>query len=239
MRCPGELKYRENLDQPWVCLARGLDVGRAMHRALATGARSVPDGPESLIRLFDDIEACPDWMAPAEVERGARVFHRRGAAGRAAALRVRIMRVFVRRRLASHAEWDADAWDVPISQADALLTLMGVRPRWYPASIRDASQLSFVMWVKSAHLAGEDGRAPCRAYANAFAPRDDAALTRRLRDAVNHRVHLGYTRFFLPGGSSRLDAPADRTIRRSRDRWFTRHNRGRKTDDRPVERFTR
>ncbi|RLB56930.1 MAG: DUF2236 domain-containing protein [Deltaproteobacteria bacterium] len=48
-----------------------------------------------------------------------------GEPGRAAALRVRIMHVFVRRRLLAHPEWDLEAWGVPISQADALLTLMG------------------------------------------------------------------------------------------------------------------
>jgi hypothetical protein len=48
-----------------------------------------------------------------------------GAAGRAAAMRVRMMHVFVRRRLLQHPEWDRAAWGVPISQGDALLTLMG------------------------------------------------------------------------------------------------------------------
>lgn len=45
--------------------------------------------------------------------------------GRNAAMRVRIMHVFVRRRLLEHEEWDHDAWGAPISQADATLTLMG------------------------------------------------------------------------------------------------------------------
>ncbi len=48
-----------------------------------------------------------------------------GGEGRRTALRVRIMHVFVRRRLMAHPEWDLDAWGVPISQGDALLTLMG------------------------------------------------------------------------------------------------------------------
>lgn len=58
-----------------------------------------------------DVSA-PDGLAP-------------GARGRATALRVRLMHVFVRRRLLAHAAWDLDAWGVPISQGDALLTLMG------------------------------------------------------------------------------------------------------------------
>jgi len=157
-----------------------------------------------------------------------------GAPGRASALRARIMHVFVRRRLLSHPEWDLEAWGVPISQADALLTLMGgsfapgvgmyamgyltsardiealmhfwryvghlmgVRPRYYPASLREAAQLSFVAFVKSAHRAGDDERLLCQAYATAFSPRGDASLAERVRDAIGHRVHLGYTRFFLP-----------------------------------------
>jgi hypothetical protein len=48
-----------------------------------------------------------------------------GAPGRASALRVRVMHVFVRKRLLAHPEWDLAAWGVPISQADAMLTLMG------------------------------------------------------------------------------------------------------------------
>lgn len=48
-----------------------------------------------------------------------------GAPGRASALRVRVMHVFVRRKLAAHPGWDEAAWGVPISQGDALLTLMG------------------------------------------------------------------------------------------------------------------
>lgn len=50
---------------------------------------------------------------------------RPGAAGRTAAMRVRIMHVYVRQRLLAHPEWDLEAWGVPINQADALLTLMG------------------------------------------------------------------------------------------------------------------
>ncbi|MDT4917029.1 MAG: hypothetical protein QOH89_1729, partial [Pseudonocardiales bacterium] len=48
-----------------------------------------------------------------------------GGAGRATAMRVRIMHVFIRRRLLNHPEWDLDAWGAPISVADATLTLMG------------------------------------------------------------------------------------------------------------------
>ena len=48
-----------------------------------------------------------------------------GARGRATAMRVRIMHVFIRRKLMQRPEWDLDAWGVPISIGDATLTLMG------------------------------------------------------------------------------------------------------------------
>ena len=50
---------------------------------------------------------------------------RRGGMGIKTALRVRLMHVFVRRRLLAHPKWDLDAWGIPISQGDAILTLMG------------------------------------------------------------------------------------------------------------------
>lgn len=229
---------------------------------------------------------------------------RPGAPGRASALRVRVMHVFVRQRLLDHPEWDLEAWGVPISQADATLTLlggsvapglalhamgyrttaddidatlhfwryvghlMGVRPRWYPASIREAVQLGFVAHTKAANTAGEDGRRLCQSYADAFAPPDDAPL----RDRLSHRLHRGMTRFFLPGPiyranrmppaglwalyplavfplrfaaetvrvhSPSADRLADTLARRARRRWLARHLGDRRAEYRPVERFTR
>jgi hypothetical protein len=48
-----------------------------------------------------------------------------GGRGKATAMRVRIMHVFIRRRLMQRPEWDCDAWGVPISIGDATLTLLG------------------------------------------------------------------------------------------------------------------
>lgn len=48
-----------------------------------------------------------------------------GARGKATAMRVRVMHVFIRRKLMARPEWDFGAWGVPISVADATLTLMG------------------------------------------------------------------------------------------------------------------
>lgn len=157
-----------------------------------------------------------------------------GNLGRAAALRVRIMHVFVRRRLAEHPEWNAPAWGVPISQGDAVLTLMGgsvapglgmqalgyrprqseilammhfwryvghlmgVRPRWYPESIREALQLLFVSSVKGARKAGDDGARLCQSYGEAFRPQEGLTLVKRLRAHIIFGKHRGYTRFFTP-----------------------------------------
>lgn len=50
---------------------------------------------------------------------------RHQGAGRAIAMRVRLMHVFVRKQLLAHPHWNLAAWGVPISQGDALITLMG------------------------------------------------------------------------------------------------------------------
>lgn len=164
---------------------------------------------------------------------------RPGAPGRGSALRVRVMHVFVRRKLLSHPAWDLTAWGVPISQGDALLTLMGgsfapglalhllgylpsrgdivammhfwryvghlmgVRPRWYPANLREAAQLSFVTFVKGARLSGEDGRMLCRSFADAFRPDADLPLRERLTAEIEHRIHRAYTHLFVTPRSRR------------------------------------
>ncbi|MFC9982014.1 oxygenase MpaB family protein [Gordonia sp. NPDC127522] len=48
-----------------------------------------------------------------------------GSQGRATAMRVRIMHVWVRRTVAEHPEWDRQRWGEPISQSYQLLTLLG------------------------------------------------------------------------------------------------------------------
>lgn len=48
-----------------------------------------------------------------------------GSAGRATAMRVRVMHVWVRRTVAEHPEWDSARWGLPISQSYQLLTLLG------------------------------------------------------------------------------------------------------------------
>jgi hypothetical protein len=163
---------------------QGQKAGRALlDQALRDGVHACPDAPESLQRLFSEIEQPPEWLDWQQVELGARVFRRfgthmysqagaitlqgyressvakplaftgaytgesaqrrfletaafwidvsepgalrPGGAGVATALRVRVMHVFVRQRLLDHPGWDLEGWGVPISQGDALLTLMG------------------------------------------------------------------------------------------------------------------
>ncbi|MBD0862716.1 DUF2236 domain-containing protein [Gordonia sp. zg691] len=48
-----------------------------------------------------------------------------GSQGRATAMRVRVMHVWVRRTVAGHPEWDRSRWGDPISQSYQLLTLLG------------------------------------------------------------------------------------------------------------------
>lgn len=86
---------------------------------------------------------------------------RPGAQGRATAMKVRIMHVFVREHLKKHAEWDEDAWGTPISQGDALLTLMGgsvapglaMRAMGYRPSRRDIEAMMH-FWRYVGHVMG-------------------------------------------------------------------------------------
>lgn len=157
----------------------------------------------------------------------------RGAPGRATAMRVRIMHVFIRRRLLEHPEWDLDAWGAPISVADATLTLMGgsvvpglslwsaghqttigeieallhfwryvghllgVQPDWYPRDFRESVKLMFAAFVKRAYLAGADGDELIEAYLPAFAPKTGTSFGKRLRDEIEYRALIGYTRFWM------------------------------------------
>jgi hypothetical protein len=167
-----------------------------------------------------------------------------GGAGRGIAMRVRVMHVFVRRRLVAHPEWDLEAWGMPINQSemtipllssslatgfglksmghrtslreiDAMMHLwryighiMGVQPRHFPETIREGIQLSAMYMLKQANQAGDDGRELVESYPRAFAPQPGTPWRKRLRDEVNYRAQLGYTRFFLPPGFyRRYDMP--------------------------------
>ncbi len=207
-----------------VYLKRGQAAGRAMvDRALAHGVDAVSDAPESLRRLFSELEVAPPWVDMNAVALGARVFRRfgthmhsfagaitlegyressvakplaftgaytgetaskrfletasfwidvsepdgllAGRPGRATALRVRLMHVFVRRRLLAHPQWDLAAWGVPISQSDALLTLMGgsfvpgygLRALGYRTS-REEIEAMMHFWRYVGHLMGVQPR---------------------------------------------------------------------------------
>jgi hypothetical protein len=168
-----------------------------------------------------------------------------GGAGRGIAIRVRVMHVFVRRRLLKHPEWDLEAWGVPISQSEMIIPLldgslatgfalklmghrttlgeidamihfwryvghiMGVQPRAFPESVAEGIQLSAMYMLSRAYQAGEDGRELVESYPRAFAPQPGTPWRKRLRDEVNYRAQLGYTRFFLPGGFyRRYDMPS-------------------------------
>jgi hypothetical protein len=67
------------------------------------------------------LETARFWM---DVSEPGALF-RIGSDGRGTAMRVRVMHVSVRRRVARHDEWDMDRWGLPISQAYMMLTLLG------------------------------------------------------------------------------------------------------------------
>jgi hypothetical protein len=82
-------------------------------------------------------------------------------AGVRTSLRVRLMHVFVRAGLLAHPKWDLEAWGVPISQGDALLTLMGgsfvpgygLRLLGY-LTTRDEIEALLHFWRYAGHLMG-------------------------------------------------------------------------------------
>lgn len=168
-----------------------------------------------------------------------------GGRGVETALRVRLMHVFLRKRLLAHPGWDLDAWGVPISQGDALLTLMGgsfvpgvllrllgyrtsrreieammhfwryvghlmgVQPRWYPSSLREALGLMFTAEVKSVNQSGEDVKDLALSYVRSYAPTDSDEGLAALAKWLEHGLQLGYTSLFLPPRTYRnLGLPA-------------------------------
>lgn len=73
---------------------------------------------DNALRRF--LETCRFWMDVSEP--GALL--RPGSAGRATAMKVRVMHVSVRSRVASHDEWYIEKWGLPISQTYMTLTLI-------------------------------------------------------------------------------------------------------------------
>jgi len=133
--------------------------------------------------------------------------------------------------------------------------LMGIRFSPYPETVEDALRVAWIALFKGSQRAGEDGRALCRSYDEAFAPEDAG-----LRAWLEHGLHRGMTALFLPPPIARkqglppaglwalapllpfplvfgletvrrrvpaLDALADDLARRERRAWLARHTKGR------------
>lgn len=158
-----------------------------------------------------------------------------GGAGWKTSMRVRIMHVFVRRRLINHPEWNERDWGVPISQGDALITLMagciapgfvlrlagfrtsekdiealmhfwryvgylmGVQPPWFPSTVKEGLQFSFLAYAAGANKAGEDGTNLCSSFNDAFAPKEEQlkGWRQKLQARLDHGVHRGFVSFFV------------------------------------------
>jgi hypothetical protein len=76
---------------------------------------------------------------------------------------------------------------------------MGVQPRRFPETITESAQLSAMYILKRCYRAGDDGRELVESYPRAFVPKSGTGVRKRIRDEINYRAQLGYTRFFLPG----------------------------------------
>jgi hypothetical protein len=88
-----------------------------------------------------------------------------GGAGRGIAMRVRVMHVFVRRRLLAHPEWDLDAWGLPINQSEmtipllssSLVTGLGLKPMGHRMSMREIDAMMH-LWRYIGHIMGVQPR---------------------------------------------------------------------------------
>lgn len=76
---------------------------------------------------------------------------------------------------------------------------MGVQPRWYPANLSEAGQLTTVYFAKRAFVAREEGRELIESYPRAFTPQPGTGVLKAIRDRFNYRMQLGDTLYFLPG----------------------------------------
>jgi hypothetical protein len=207
-------------------------------------------------------------------------------------MRVRVMHVSVRRRVAEHAEWDAERWGLPISQTYMLLTLMGgsiapgaglwaagyqtspaeirallhyqrflghllgVRPRYYPETVRESIQVMVLAALSRSYTSGPHGAELIESFPRAFEPKSRTDL-RAQYDYAAIAALIGLT--MSPNTRARHDVPPvfpwiallparfpliaamelarrlvpgfdgvlDRGQRRLRERWYHRHMQGR------------
>jgi hypothetical protein len=66
----------------------------------------------------------------------------------------------------------------------------------------------YAAFVKRAYSSGADGKELVESYLPAFAPEPDSPLVRRLRDEINYRIQIGYTRYWsVPGTYRRHEMP--------------------------------
>ncbi|HEX2314072.1 MAG TPA: oxygenase MpaB family protein [Thermomonospora sp.] len=101
------------------------------------------------------------------------------------------------------------------AEAEALLHfwrhvghLMGVTPRWFPADLRECLQYLAMFRLSRAFTGGDDTTEIIESYPRAFVPRPGTPLPRRLRDEVNYRAQLGYTRLAIGSLYRRYDMPS-------------------------------
>jgi ER-bound oxygenase mpaB/B'/Rubber oxygenase, catalytic domain len=90
---------------------------------------------------------------------------RPGAPGRATAMRVRVMHVFLRHRINRHPHWNLAAWGKPINQAEATITLLsggygvglGMHKLGYRSTTADTAAMMH-FWRYVGHLMGVQPR---------------------------------------------------------------------------------
>lgn len=100
------------------------------------------------------------------------------------------------------------------AEVDALLHfwryvghIMGVNPRWYPETFREGLQYLTMFRLRRSFTGGDDFAEILESYPRAFVPQPGGTTRKRLRDEVNYRAQLGYTRFTLGSMYRKYDMP--------------------------------
>lgn len=195
-------------------------------------------------RQLETVRFWIDISEPGGLDEGPPV-----ARGRATAMRVRIMHVFIRRRLFDHPEWDLDAWGVPISISDAALTLMGgsVVPGlalWSVGHQTTRGEIEALLhyWRYVGHLLGVQPSWYPQTFEEAVQLMFAAFVKRACWPWALHPMlqfpfvlTLETFRRLLPP----LDEAADRVQRWRRDNWYANETGGRDAEFKPVEEFRR
>ena len=76
--------------------------------------------------------------------------------------------------------------------------LLGVQPRWYPATPEEGIGLLYASEIKGVRRSGEDGRLLAESYLASFRPTPTDSKRDALIKKLEHGLERGYAAWFLP-----------------------------------------